>query len=141
VTFYETTGWKGVMERQAGSRAPDRFRSRPGSVYPLYHVLADVGEFAGAEVIPISGFNRSAIAALWLRQGSRDRLLIANLTLEPQTVTVSGWNGPAQVRHLDETNAGAAMTEPTAFRLSGQEVGIVSQLELLPYGVLRVDRG
>ena len=47
VTFYETTGWLGVMEREAGCPLPDKFPSRPGMVFPLFHVLADANEFAG----------------------------------------------------------------------------------------------
>ena len=39
-TYYETTGWRGVMETEQGSPLPRRFRSEPGMVFPLYHVLA-----------------------------------------------------------------------------------------------------
>jgi hypothetical protein len=45
LTFYETTGWRGVMETERGA-ASTNFPSLPGTVFPLYHVLADVGEFA-----------------------------------------------------------------------------------------------
>ena len=51
-TYFETTGWRGVMESAAGSPAPARFPSLPGAVFPLYHILADAGEFAGGDVIP-----------------------------------------------------------------------------------------
>src|SRR5262249_1291876 len=43
VSYYETTGWLGVMETERGSPLPDRFPSLPGAVFPMYHVLADVG--------------------------------------------------------------------------------------------------
>ena len=49
-TYYETTGWRGVMETAAGSPLPQLFRSLPGAVFPLYHVFADLGEFAGGEI-------------------------------------------------------------------------------------------
>jgi hypothetical protein len=52
VTCYETSGWRGVMEREDGPALPDMFRSLPRSVYPLYHVLADAGEYVGASVLP-----------------------------------------------------------------------------------------
>ena len=35
VTFYETTGWRGVMETAAGSPLPEKFPSIPGAVFPL----------------------------------------------------------------------------------------------------------
>ncbi len=37
ITFYETTGWRGVMETEAGSPLPELFRSLPGTVFPMYH--------------------------------------------------------------------------------------------------------
>jgi hypothetical protein len=50
LTFYETTGWRGVMETAMGA-ASTAFHSLPGAVFPLYHVLADFGGFAGAQVL------------------------------------------------------------------------------------------
>lgn len=42
-TYYETSGWRGVMERAGGSAVPEVFQSLAGAVFPLYHVLAAVG--------------------------------------------------------------------------------------------------
>lgn len=47
-TYYETLGACGVMERDAGSPYPDAFPSFPGGVFPLYHVLADMGKSQAA---------------------------------------------------------------------------------------------
>lgn len=35
VTYFETAGWRGVVEREAGSSLPSRFASAPGHVFPL----------------------------------------------------------------------------------------------------------
>ena len=51
MTYYETTGWRGVLERAWGSELPDAFRSAPGEAFPLYHPLADATEWEGAEVV------------------------------------------------------------------------------------------
>jgi hypothetical protein len=45
LTYYETTGWRGVMERENGSPMPELFPSIPGGVFPMYHVFADMAEF------------------------------------------------------------------------------------------------
>src|SRR5207244_3975743 len=116
VTFYETTGWRGVMERESGSPLPEQFRSLPGAVFPLYHVLADAGEFSGGHVIRSSTSDPLALQCLALRRGERLRLLIANLSPEPREVTVHGLTGPARMRLLDETNAEEAMRDPEIFR-------------------------
>ena len=115
-TFYETTGWRGVMETAGGSPLPEKFPSIPGAVFPLYHVLADVGEFAGGEVITSCSSDPLKVETLALRRDKRRALLLANLTDEPQRVDVRGFAKSVQIRLLDETNALAAMTEPEQFR-------------------------
>src|SRR4030095_9841405 len=53
LTYFETTGWRGVMEREDGSLFPAKFPSEPGVVFPMYHVLAAIAEFGGRQVYPI----------------------------------------------------------------------------------------
>jgi D-apionolactonase len=140
LTYYETIGWRGVMEYAEGS--PDEFPSIPGGVYPLYHVLADVGEFAGGEVVTSESSQPLVVDALVLRDGGRTRVLVANMTHKPQTVTVNNINGRTAVKTLDETNAEAAMRAPDAFRADETTVQNVDgslALELKPYAIARID--
>ena len=94
LTYYETTGWRGVMDTESGSPVPDKFQSLPGSVFPLYHVLADVGEFVEGQVIPTDSSNILKVDGLAVRQGDRTRIILANLTNEPQTVNVQNLGPP-----------------------------------------------
>jgi hypothetical protein len=57
LTYYETTGWRGVMETEYGSPVPEKFYSLRGAVFPLYHVFADIGEFAGGQIMTTSSSN------------------------------------------------------------------------------------
>lgn len=41
VTYLETTGWRGVMEREAGSQLAEKFPSRPGQLFPVFHAMAE----------------------------------------------------------------------------------------------------
>lgn len=143
LTYYETTGWRGVMETEAGSPAPEKFQSLPGAVFPLYHVLADVGEFAGGEVLPAWSSQSLRVDGLALRQDGRMRVLVANLSADPQQVTVQNLPEQVRVRILDETNAEAAMQNPEEFRAQAGEwvptaAGSLS-LRLLPYAVARLE--
>ncbi|MFN8593763.1 MAG: hypothetical protein U0031_20070, partial [Thermomicrobiales bacterium] len=52
VTYFETTGWKGLIERRDHPLRVSAFHSWPGMVFPAYHVLADVSEFREGEVLP-----------------------------------------------------------------------------------------
>ena len=143
ITYYETTGWRGVMEMAGGSPVPEKFRSIPGAVFPLYHVLADVGEFAGGEVIPAQSSDTLKIDGLVLHKIDHTCILLANLTHQPQLVTVTDVAAQVRVRTLDETNAEAAMRSPEMFRSQTGEIrptynGTLT-LNLLPYAVARID--
>jgi hypothetical protein len=143
LTYYETTGWRGVMETEIGSPIPQKFQSRPGAVFPLYHVLADVGEFVGGEVIPTKSSSPRLVEGLAVQKDGRTRLLLANLSSEPQQVTVQNLGKQVRVCYLDETNVEAAMVSPTEFRAQTGDLLQTSAgrllLHLLPYAVARID--
>jgi hypothetical protein len=145
VTYYETTGWRGVMETDQGSPLPEKFRSLPGAVFPLYHVLADASEFTGGEVVPSTSGAPLAVDGLVLRRKGRTRILLANLTDKDQRVRIHGAEPlkPARVKRLDETCAESAMTLPEVFRaqvgerLEAGHDGL--EVPLRPYAVARID--
>lgn len=91
ITCYETTGWRGVMERESGPPNAAEFPSVPGALFPLYHVFAAVAGFAGGEVLPVNPLAPGSVAALAL-QGSPGRaLLVANLEPRPVTIDVAAF--------------------------------------------------
>ncbi len=143
LTYYETTGWRGVMETEAGSPIPAKFQSLPGAVFPLYHILADVGEFAGGRIIPAESSNILQIEGLALQKDDHIRVILANLSGEPQMVTVKNLADQVWVRQMDETNVIAAMQSPVEFRTQSGELVTTSMgslpLHLRPYAVARID--
>jgi hypothetical protein len=145
ISFYETIGWRGVMEAAAGSPLPGQFRSLPGAVFPLYHIFADVGDFAGGEVLPTQSSAPLRMNGLALRRDGRVRLLLANLSGEPQRVRLADLGEAVWVKALDETNAEQAMRSPEEFRLQpGTPHRARSgrlELTVRPYAVVRVDKG
>ena len=143
VTYYETSGWRGVMETANGSPLPEKFRSLPGAVFPLYHVLADVGEFVGGEVLVSKSSDPLKVEGISLRKNGKTRTLLANLTPDLQRVRAQNLAATVRVRLLDETNAQAAMSSPETFRSgTGEPVrtaeGILA-LNLLPYAIAQID--
>jgi hypothetical protein len=143
VTYYETSGWRGVMETEAGSPLPDAFQSLPGAVFPLYHVLADVGEYTGGDVVASTSSDPLRVDGLALRKGGKRSVLIANLSPQPQQVVVSNLGEHVRARYLDERNAEEAMRDPEAFRAQAGERLHSSagelRLDMLPYALARID--
>ncbi|MCZ2151594.1 MAG: hypothetical protein LC126_27950 [Bryobacterales bacterium] len=147
ITFFETVGPLGVMESPSGSRWPKLFPSTPGQVYPLYHVLSDVNEFAGGEILPVRAGHPLLAEGLLLRKGGRVRLITANFTPEAQVVRFL-WPGAAKrivLRRLDESSVKRATESPEAFRAQPAEglvpAGGAVELALAPYATVTLDSG
>ncbi len=142
VTYYETTGWRGVVERTAGSELPDKFRSSPGEAFPAYHPLADAVEWQGAEVLACE--SSDALAAVGFAVRAEDGgtcLLVANLAPRRQEVVVAPATGSVTLRRLNESTAAEAGADPAAFRGHAERVEAAGELALTldPYEVVRVD--
>lgn len=141
ITCFETTGWRGMMETEAGSPLPQQFPSLPGAVFPLYHVLADVAEFAGGRMIGVQSGDALKVEAMLLERGQQQSLLLANLTPETQTATMDGINQVSKLRRLHGQNAEAAMCEPQTFRRQFDPIRLSSgKIELSPFEIVRLDR-
>jgi hypothetical protein len=142
VTYYEITGWRGVVERAGGSELPEKFRSVPGDVFPLYHPLADAAEWHGAEVLTCTSSDQ--LTAVGLAVSTPDaarRVLVANLTPSDREVVVGPLHGELSLRRLHEATAAQAGSEPSAFRASSEAASASGELELTlaPYEVVRID--
>jgi len=146
LTYYETTGWRGLMETEAGSPLPKEFPSEPGAVFPLYHVFADIAEFGAKQIYPTHATHPLVAEGLTLFDASgRRRILVANLTGDPQDLKIKTGTCTARVRYLDETTAEQATRRPEEFRAQpGDQKESVSgkiELKLLPYALARVEVG
>jgi len=143
LTYYETIGWRGVMESDAGSPLPAKFPSIPGSVFPLYHVFADLAEFAGSQVVACRSSEPRALDGLVLKKGSLYRALAANFTGQSLAVSFPDIGGRARVRVLDASNAEQATTDPEGFRLAAVPEIAAGQaglhLDLPPFSLARLD--
>jgi hypothetical protein len=95
VTYFETTGWRGVMERLEGSPAPGDFASTPGQPFPVYDALAAMRGFT--HVRRCSSNLPQVVDALLLERDGSHRLLVANFAEEQLDVPVIGLEGIAAV--------------------------------------------
>lgn len=143
ITYYETTGPRGVMARAEGNPSSDLFPAPAGSVFPLYHVLADVGEFTGGQLLGTESSDPLRVEGLALSDGGSVRVLLANMTRDPQTVVVTGVAERMMVRMLDATDVAKAMRRPEKYRADPGIPSEVSSGELMlklpAFALARVD--
>ncbi len=140
LTFYETTGWLGVMDTARGSLLPDRFLSPPGTVYPVYFVLAWLGAFSGGLTMPFRSTCPESVDCLGIRAGCRRHLLVFNLRNAERAVRIHDLPGKIRLKRLHESGLQKAMAEPESFlRQPGEEIHSGSSpmdLSLSPYEVV-----
>ena len=144
LTFYETVGWRGLLEQESGSPLPAHFPSTTGTVFPLYHIFADIGEFPGKQVYPTHSSHPLVTEGLTLVDSTgRRRVLVANLTARQHEIKIKSGTCRGTVRYLDERNAETAMRDPEVFRQEPGEsieaAGGKLALTLLPFAIARID--
>ncbi len=142
VTYYETTGWRGVMETAAGSPLPAVFRSVPGAVFPVYHVFAELADFE--RVCPTHSSLPLQVEGLTLLDArNRRRILVANLQATAQTVKIKTGSGNGLIWRLNASNVTEAMREPEAFRARAgahvEAAGGKVELVLEPYEMVKLE--
>jgi len=89
VTFYELTGWRGLIEREAGSPLPERFPSEPGTPFPVLGVLRTAARWSGADLLATELADPLAAEALALARGRDTLVLVANLCPHERELTVA----------------------------------------------------
>ncbi len=144
VTWYETTGWRGVLETEASPPLPERFPSVPGHVFPLWHVFAGLAAWRDGQVVEVTASDPLRITGLAVRMGDRIRAFVANVTPLAQRVRVTGLDGDdLTVSVLDDASAVWALADPLAAQAwPGAMVPVrdgAAWLALGPYAVARLD--
>ncbi|MCX8157272.1 MAG: hypothetical protein N3J91_12640 [Verrucomicrobiae bacterium] len=141
-TYYETTGWRGVMETRSGSPSELGFHSVPGGVYPVYFVLAALDGFNEFAAPSTSGADQITTLALRDRLGRR-RFVVANVRASRRKIQLHLPHGAWAVRTLHEENYLRYACHPEQFiREAGEVRHAVSsklQLELGPCALAVVD--
>lgn len=140
LTYYETTGWRGVMETEAGSPPAAPFPSWPGVVFPLYHVLADVAAWGDGDLLDCRSSDSLTVNALAARVGGALHLLVANMTPRERRVTLTPIRGQrVELRRLNDDSAVAAGAHPIRFRATMEDAMVLDHaltLALAPFEVV-----
>jgi hypothetical protein len=144
VTFYETTGWRGVIERSEGPPVREKFPSTPGQLFPLYYTLGEINGFDRGDVIVTRSSGPLLVESLVLTRKARTCLWIGNLTADPQRARVTGFERATHLRHADWSlpevwmfHAEALMHELGTPLTPSAEKEL--EVELEPFGLMRVE--
>ena len=142
LTYFEALGERGVIASPHGSSSRQQTRSGGPGVFPVYHVLADIGEMNGGQASFESTGRPPTCAILTLRLGTAVRVLIANLTTAPQCIDFAhlaqSHGSFVRGRVLDETSEPEALARPESFRQRWIHAPLVDR-QVGPYAVATLD--
>ncbi len=141
ITYYETTGWRGVMEWSEQPRLPHQFVTRPGWVFPMYFVFALLAGFdEGQRVAGADPVKQVALLARQRREPGLVRLLVASFDRDVAPVELPLGFTPVRRLVLDQASAVAAMREPETLLTSGwSRVVAGAPGSIPPFGLVALD--
>jgi len=144
VTYYETTGWRGLIETESGPPLPARFPSQPGMIFPVYWVFRDLNGWRSATVLSCESSEPQQVTGLALRHHGRTRVLVANLTPDPQNVVLmpSSLGDEVTVSLIDRGSYDVVPSDLASARRTTSRVSTRAtrlRLSLNPYAVACID--
>jgi D-apionolactonase len=137
-TYFETVGWRGVLESDPPEPRDASFPAAPGMLFPVYHLLAELAPLSGLEMLECNSSHPLELEAIHIAAAGEVLLLVANLTpraarakLEPIGVDpeICRLNGDTVRRHVDTGGARECWSQ-----LRGGDGGTV-ELALSPFEV------
>lgn len=140
LTYYETTGWRGLVETETGAPLPAEFPSLPGAAFPLWFTFAALAGFRGAQLLACESAAPLRVVGLALRRENEVSAIVGNLTAIEQTVTIRGLpegSGVDAVEWLGERDLPAALLAPESHlpRVLTTSHGRDVTLQLSPYAL------
>ena len=140
ISMAAPTGPLGVIYRTADYEQPyyDSLpaASREKAVYPAFHVLSSLNCASGSKILPVTARAADKAAAFGWENAQGRWLLVANLTSDKQTISLSGIGAKATIGVLDAASFAEATSTPAAFRMRSSKLDIDNELLLDAYAVV-----
>jgi hypothetical protein len=103
LTFYETTGPRGVMNLEPNSANPDATRAARGKIFPVYYVFEAIAGIRN--LLPVSISDQTFVTGFAFKNEQGQSIcLIANLRNNSKEVELQVPASELDVLNIDETN-------------------------------------
>jgi hypothetical protein len=115
---------------------PQAWFDEGGGLYPAYHILRGLAALKGANLRQTAVTAPRHVQALAARHGDATTVWLANLTADPQRVTLEGIEG-GRIARLDSRSFIKASDDPDALVKPGDKRQ-QGAIELQPYEVVHI---
>jgi hypothetical protein len=135
VSMAAPTGPLGIIYRKTDYSQPAYDGISGPAVYPVYHVISGLTRGAGQKLVGAESSDPAKVQCLAYRAKAGTTLWIANLTADPQTVSITGAKGAMFGTTLDEDSFVKATTDPQRFQSGYKQLLDGAKLKLKAYAV------
>ena len=139
LTFYETTGPRGIMNSQPHSSAAEATQEAAGNIFPVYTVFEAIAGIRN--VLPLSVSHHALVTAFAFQDEQGQSIaLLANPTAEPKPVMLHVLDLELNILKVDEIDVARTSQGGVTVTEVGPTRGQV-RLELAPHVLLKLQFG
>ena len=110
-TYYETAGWRGLIQGPSSPAEKEIFRSKAGDTFPVYFVLYWLKEIRAASIIKSYSSHPLIFDGLTVRKDDKNHIFLVNYTLEKKRIQVIGAKNPILINTLNLQNVRKSMED------------------------------
>ncbi|HEY1515927.1 MAG TPA: hypothetical protein VGF91_05890 [Solirubrobacteraceae bacterium] len=100
-TYFETVGWRGLLEPDPLPPREAPFPSAPGMLFPIYHVLAELAPLSGLELLECHSPDPLELEAIQIAAPPWTLALVANLTPRGTMIELGPAGQHPEIRRLN----------------------------------------
>lgn len=104
ITYFETTGWKGLMQGPEPAPQPSLFRSEPGDIFPVYQIFRMMRELKKGKIIRSASSHPLIFDGMVIRHSGIHHIFLVNFSKENQKIYFQDKTGPFLVRSFNVEN-------------------------------------
>ncbi|MBR9999965.1 MAG: hypothetical protein KFF73_13390, partial [Cyclobacteriaceae bacterium] len=112
ISYYETAGWRGLVQGPDDPPESRIFKTGQGDVFPVYLVFRWLSEIREATLIRTFSSNPLIFDGLAVRHDSAIHVFLANFSLRDQKIDIPGSKSPCHQRILSIKNVREFMKDP-----------------------------
>jgi D-apionolactonase len=142
MTYYETTGERGIIQGEYPSRWPVEFKSVAGMIFPVYFVFRFLLKYKSFKILKSESSAPLKAASLILTDGNEIKFIITNFTSSVQRVKIHNLSGLSclKIRQLDADSFAAAVSDDSWLEDTRQtKLEQLQPLILNPFSVNFID--
>ena len=101
ITYYETVGERGIMQGDNPTSWPEKFKSFPGMVFPVFFLFRFLLARQDYKIIPSNVSDNTTIESLVLQKGKKQEIIIVNFSKSEISVHLKGFTGWGKIKTLN----------------------------------------